>query len=87
GDALKTLADVPAPVDFVLLDGWKELYQPVLELLVPKLRKGSVVVADDIFRFRTALAPYVSLMQSGKSGFTSTSLRMAGGLEYSVYQG
>jgi predicted O-methyltransferase YrrM len=87
GDALKTLADVGETVDFVLLDGWKELYLPVLELLAPKLRKGSVVVADDIFRFRSALAPYVALMQSGRNGFVSTSLRMAGGLEYSVYQG
>jgi len=85
GDALQTLADVPAPIDLVLLDGWKELYIPVLKMLVPKLRRGSVVVADDIFRFRTALAPYVALMQSGTNGFRSTSLRMAGGLEYSVY--
>lgn len=30
GDALTTLADLPGPVDFVLLDGWKDLYLPVL---------------------------------------------------------
>src|ERR1700741_4100267 len=28
GDALSTLADVEGPVEFVLLDGWKDLYLP-----------------------------------------------------------
>ena len=28
GDALSTLASLDGPVDFVLLDGWKELYLP-----------------------------------------------------------
>src|SRR5687767_11977323 len=42
GDALETLRDVPAPVDLVLLDGWKDLYLPMLKLLTPRLRRGSV---------------------------------------------
>jgi predicted O-methyltransferase YrrM len=87
GDARATLADIPAPVDLVLLDGWKDLNLPILDLLVPKLRKGSVVIADDIFRFRKAMSPYVELMQSGRNGFRSTSLRIGGGFEYSVYDG
>src|SRR5262244_2810427 len=50
GDALKTLADVEAPVDMVLLDGWKDSYLPVLKLLKPKLRPRAVVLGDNIFR-------------------------------------
>jgi predicted O-methyltransferase YrrM len=87
GDARKTLADIPGPVDFVLLDGWKELNLSILDLLIPKLRIGAVVLADDIFRFRKAMAPYVELMQSARNGFRSTSLRIGGGFEYSVYAG
>src|SRR5204863_2136700 len=49
GDARETLQDVPAPVDLVLLDGWKDLYLPILELMKPKLRRGSLVLADNIF--------------------------------------
>ena len=52
-----------------------------------QVEKGSVVLADDIFRFRKAMAPYVELMQSGRNGFRSTSLRIGGGFEYSVYTG
>jgi predicted O-methyltransferase YrrM len=87
GDALKTLSGLEAPIDYVLLDGWKDLYMPVLQLLTPKLRKGAVVIADNIFTFRKALAPYVQHVQSGRNGFTSMTLPMGAGFEYSVYVG
>lgn len=85
GDALQTLADVEAPIDLVLLDGWKDLYLPVLKLLVPKLRSGSIVLADNIFTFRKDLQPYVDYVQSGENGFISTTLHIADGFEYSVF--
>src|SRR6201994_2869274 len=47
GDALSTLADLDGPIGFVLLDGWKELYLPVIKLLEPKLSPGSLVIADN----------------------------------------
>jgi len=48
GDALQTLRDVQSPVDLVFLDGWKDLYRPVLDLLIPRLRPGALVVADNV---------------------------------------
>lgn len=87
GDALATLADVPEPVDLVLLDGWKDLYLPILQLLAPKLRRGAVVLADNIFTFRASLRPYVEYVQSGEHGFVSTTLPISDGFEYSVYVG
>jgi predicted O-methyltransferase YrrM len=87
GDALETLREVPEPVDLVLLDGWKDLYLPVLELVKPRLRRGAVVMADNIFTFRKALRPYVEYMQSGENGFVSTTLHISDGFEYSVYTG
>ena len=41
GDALETLKPVEGPVGFVLLDGWKDLYMQVLEVLEPRLGAGS----------------------------------------------
>lgn len=87
GDALETLRDIPEPVDMVLLDGWKELYVPVLACVKPRLRLGAVVLADNIFTFRKSLRPYVEAMQSGDNGFESTTLHIADGFEYSVYRG
>ncbi|MEN8185337.1 MAG: class I SAM-dependent methyltransferase [Myxococcota bacterium] len=87
GDALETLRELPEPIDLVLLDGWKDLYLPVLELVRPRLRPRAVVLADNIFTFRRSLRSYVEHMQSGEHGFASTTLHLADGFEYSVYLG
>jgi predicted O-methyltransferase YrrM len=87
GDAMKTLADVEAPVDMVLLDGWKDLYLPILQLLRPKLRPRAVVLADNIFTFRKSLRPYVEFVQSGDNGFVSSTLDISDGFELSVFTG
>ena len=87
GDARETLREVPEPIDLVLLDGWKDLYLPILKLLTPRLRPGAVVLADNIFTFRKALRPYVEWVQSGRNGFVSTTLHVSDGFEYSVRVG
>ena len=87
GDAMETLQGLCGPVDLVLLDGWKDLYLPILELIKPNLRPGAIVLADNIFTFRKALRPYVDYMQSEKNGFSSTTLDIGEGFEYSVYLG
>lgn len=85
GDAMATLKDVEAPIDLVLLDGWKDLYIPLLKLLTPKLRRGSVVFADNIHIFKNTLRPYVDHVRDRRNGFVSTTLSAGSGLEYSVY--
>jgi predicted O-methyltransferase YrrM len=84
GDALQTLQETPEPIDLLLLDGWKDLYRPILDLLTPRLRPGAVVLADNIRTFRKSLRPYVEHVQSGRGGFESTTLSIADGFEYSV---
>jgi predicted O-methyltransferase YrrM len=85
GDARQTFPSIAAPVDLVLLDGWKGMYIPVIELLKPKLRDGAIVLADNIFTFKRILRPFVEHMQSGKNGFLSTTLRISDGFEFSVF--
>ena len=87
GDALETLATVDAPVDMVLLDGWKDSYLPVLKVLKPKLRERAVVLADNIFTFKGTLRRYVDYMQSAENGFVSTTLDISDGFELSVFTG
>ena len=48
GDARESLAALPGPLDFVLLDLWKDLYIPCFELFHPKLAQGAFVVADNM---------------------------------------
>ncbi len=47
GDATATLRDLNADVSVVFLDGMKQLYTPILQLLEPTLRPGALVVGDD----------------------------------------
>lgn len=48
GDALQTLrADLPQPIDLLLLDGAKALYPEILNLVEVHLRPGALIVADN----------------------------------------
>ena len=69
GDALQTLTTLDGPVDFVLLDGWKELYIPVLQLLEPRLSPGTLVVADNT-EMRD-LASYLDYVRGPANGYVS----------------
>ena len=71
GDALTTLQSLDGPVEFVLLDGWKELYVPVLELLEPRLSAGALVVADNTTM--AELAPYLEHVRDPANGYVSVS--------------
>lgn len=85
GDAMATLADIEGPLDLVLLDGWKDIYIPLLQMLTPKLRRGGVVFADNMHVFKNSLRPYVEYVRDRRHGFVSTTLSAGSGLEFSVY--
>jgi len=48
GDAREHLRSLDRPVDFVLLDLWKDLYVPCFDLVFPRLSPGAFVAADNI---------------------------------------
>jgi predicted O-methyltransferase YrrM len=87
GDALSTLADIDGPVGLVLLDGWKELYLPVIKLLEPRLSTGALVVADN-----TEMAdarPYLDYVRNAENGYVSVNFaaRETDSMEISCHVG
>ncbi len=48
GDALESIRQATETFDFVLVDIWKELYLPSLELFLPKLSKEAYVIGDNM---------------------------------------
>jgi predicted O-methyltransferase YrrM len=84
GDARETLRDPGGPVDFLLLDGWKELYLPMIQQLAPHLRRGAVVLADNVFTFYRTLVPFVTWMQDPANGFRALTLALGDGMECAV---
>lgn len=85
GDALHTLASLPGPVGLVLLDGWKDLYLPVLRLLLPTLTSGALVVADDS-SFESA-ADYLAYVRDPGNGLVSVEFPVDDGVEVSCWTG
>ncbi|HEY0226204.1 MAG TPA: class I SAM-dependent methyltransferase [Mycobacterium sp.] len=69
GDALTTLQSLDGPADFVLLDGWKDLYLPVIKLLEPRLPTGALVVADNASS--PDMKPYLDYVRDPANGYTS----------------
>jgi predicted O-methyltransferase YrrM len=83
GDALATLASLTTPVEFVLLDGWKNLYLPVLRLLEPHLTPGALVVADDTVSMAAQMADYLAYVRDTGRGYLSIAFPESDGLEIS----
>jgi predicted O-methyltransferase YrrM len=50
GNALEVLPRLDGPLDFVLVDAWKDDYPRYFDLVFPKLVVGGLIVADNITR-------------------------------------
>jgi predicted O-methyltransferase YrrM len=85
GDALETLAGLSGPVGLVLLDGWKDLYLPVVRLLEPRLTSGALVVADDSSFASTA--DYLAYVRDPGNGFVTMECPVDDGVEISSWTG
>jgi len=81
GDALRTLATIDGPIGLVLLDGWKDLYLPVLRLLQPRLTPGALVIGDDA-SFAT-VRPYLDYVRDPANGYVSVNFPVEDGMEIS----
>jgi predicted O-methyltransferase YrrM len=81
GDARQTLADLPGPVGFVLLDGWKNLYLPVLHLLEPRLADGALILADDTVSMAAQMTDYLAYVRDPAHGYLSIAFPESDGLE------
>jgi predicted O-methyltransferase YrrM len=85
GDALETLRDGDEKeIDLVLLDGPKDLYLPVLQLLEPKLRTDAIVAADNTRDMSEAMASYLEYVRDPKNGYVSVDLPVDHGNELSL---
>jgi predicted O-methyltransferase YrrM len=48
GDAKKIVHELAGPIDLVFLDAWKDDYVAYFDALLPKLRVGGCIIADNI---------------------------------------
>jgi predicted O-methyltransferase YrrM len=86
GDALSTLAGLEQDIDLLFLDGWKDLYLPVLQMLKPRLRPGALVLADNIYTFPKGLKPFLDYLRNPENGFKSFPIPIGEGLECAYFE-
>jgi predicted O-methyltransferase YrrM len=84
GDALETLKGLQPDISVVFLDGWKNLYLPMLELLEPALQSGALVAADDLDLFPAALKTYLDYVRDPANGYVSVMIPVGDAMELSV---
>ncbi len=84
GDAFETLTHLDLKIDLLLLDGWKDGYLTMLQLLEPKLAPGALVVGDDTKLFPDRLAPYLAYVRDPTNGYLSIDLPFGDGVEISL---
>ena len=72
GKAADTLARLPGPFDLVFLDADRPSYLTYLELVVPKLRAGGLLVADNVTSHASELQDYLARVKSHPRLFSVT---------------
>lgn len=88
GDALAILKTLSGPFDFVLLDLFKELYVPCLDIFYPKLTPGALIAADNMLEpefSRPASQAYRQYLHA-KKDISSVLLPVGSGIELSRYK-
>jgi predicted O-methyltransferase YrrM len=88
GEALDFLASTHDTYDFVLLDLWKDVYVPCLDALLPRLRPGATVIADNMIEPPVGRASAVRYLEhvSTIAELQTVVLPVGNGLAVSRYQ-
>jgi predicted O-methyltransferase YrrM len=67
GDAIEIIPTLTDKFDFVFLDASKEEYLQYLKLVEDKLKKGAIIVADNVGKFAAETKDYITYIRtSGK---------------------
>jgi predicted O-methyltransferase YrrM len=86
GDAVQMISELPAGIDFVLVDLWKDLYVPCLDAFYPKLNPGAIIVADNMLRPANDEVKQYARAVRALPGITSVLLSVGSGIEISRYE-
>jgi len=72
GNAAETLAGLTGPFHFVFLDADRANYSAYLDLALPKLQPGGLLVADNVISHAQDLADYLARVKSNPALFSVT---------------
>lgn len=64
---------------------WTPLALPTLKIIQPRLRRGAVVVTDNVVMAKILYKEFLTYIRSPENGFKTMTVPYSGGLEVSVY--
>ncbi|KAH8788029.1 O-methyltransferase [Diaporthe sp. PMI_573] len=85
GDLLETLKEGLPQVDLLLLDIWSALSLPTLKVVLPRLRKGAVILTDNTISGAEGYKDLLAFLREPRNGFQNMTLPFTNGFEMSVY--
>ena len=86
GDAIETLKNDIDRIDFLLLDGAKNLYLQLLRMLENHLTPNALVAADNA-KYSEAAGGYLTYVRDWRNGYLSVNLPLANDNELSYRSG
>jgi predicted O-methyltransferase YrrM len=86
GDAVQMISELPAGIDFVLVDLWKDLYVPCLKAFYLKLNPCAIIVADNMLRPANEEVKQYAKAVRALPGMTSVLLPVGSGIEISRFE-
>jgi predicted O-methyltransferase YrrM len=84
GDVVAAAEQFAAPIDFVLFDIWGEVVEPLLSILLPRLRPGGVVCTDNTASENYRKGAMFELVGNPANGFRTMTLPFDGGFELTI---
>ncbi|KAJ6610438.1 hypothetical protein B0H10DRAFT_2060812 [Mycena sp. CBHHK59/15] len=85
GDLLQTLKSDLPQIDMLLLDIWVPMALPTLQVVLPNLRPGAVVLIDNTISLASPYAELLAYLRAPESPFTNLTLPYSNGFEMCVY--
>ncbi len=86
-NALTETEKVEGPLDLVFIDAWKNDYIKYLKMVLPKVRKGGVIIAHNIYNNATGMLDFIEEIKTNRALKTEFfSLGTGQGLSLSIKQ-
>lgn len=84
GDALKTIPTLEGPFEFVFIDAWKGDYVTYLDIVLPKMPAGGVIVAHNVTDLRSQLQDFIERVKTDPRLKTTFANPGPGGFSVSI---
>ena len=86
-DALQEIPKLKGPFDFVFIDAWKEDYVRYLDMVVPLVPPGGVIVAHNVKDMESQLQEFIQKVKASPQLKTTFADPGPGGFSVSIRQG